>query len=113
MSLLFTGHGDQLLKYKYIENLLFKQSVKQGKLFDSEEGAYEHITEFVKTYNLEITLHELEEPDLRKYKTFNAFFARNLKPNARPADSPDDPRVVVSAADCRYVCLLVLHQGLY
>lgn len=64
MSLLFTGAGDQLLGYKYISKvrswycnsletelsilsepslqiqLLIQQSIKQGKLFDSEVGAY-------------------------------------------------------------------------
>lgn len=64
MSLLFTGAGDKLLGYKYISKvrswywtncethfsieaepslqgqLLIQQSIKQGKLFDSEVGAY-------------------------------------------------------------------------
>ena len=59
MSLLFGTRGDevrcsstaaevakdnwlclQLLGYKYIQSLLTKQSVKQGKLFDAELGAY-------------------------------------------------------------------------
>ncbi|KAK9895049.1 hypothetical protein P389DRAFT_172616 [Cystobasidium minutum MCA 4210] len=99
MSLLFTGAGDQLLGYKYISKLLIQQSIRQGKLFDSEDGAYEHIVEFVKTYNLEGSLGDLLEPDLTKYKTFNNFFSRQLKPDARPAEGGDD--IVVSLADCR------------
>lgn len=99
MSLLYTGAGDQVLGSKYIKNQLFKQSTKQGKLFDHEEGALEHIESFVKTYKLEDTLDQLLEPDLTKYKTFNSFFYRKLKPDARPADP--DPNSVVSAADCR------------
>lgn len=99
MSLLYTGAGDQVLGYKYIQNQLYKQSVKQGKLFDQEEGAYEHIESFVRTYKLEDTLDQLLEPDLTKYKTFNSFFSRSLKPGARPADP--DPQSIVSVADCR------------
>jgi len=38
------------------------------------------------------------------YKTFNEFFYRELKPSARPIADPDDPRVVVSPADCRMMC---------
>ena len=40
-------------------------------------------------------------PSLSAYKTFNAFFYRKLKPEARPIAAPADPRVLVSAADCR------------
>lgn len=36
------------------------------------------------------------------FRTFNDFFARRLKPNARPIDSPDDDRVVVYPADCTF-----------
>lgn len=61
----------------------------------------EHILSFVKTYQLEDTLPQLAQPDLKAYKTFNSFFYRGLKPDARPVASPDDPNVVVSAADCR------------
>lgn len=99
MSLLFTGAGDQLLGYNYIGKLLIQQSIKQGKLFDSEVGAYEHIVEFVKTYKLQDSLQELAEPDITKYKTFNSFFTRSLKPGVRPP--ADGERTVVSLADCR------------
>lgn len=34
-------------------------------------------------------------------QTFNTFFARRLKASARPIDAQDDPRTVVSPADCR------------
>jgi len=101
MNFLYRGAGDQLLGFSYIRNQLHKQSVKQGKLFDQEEDALEHIQAFVKTYRLESSLAELAEPDLSKYKTFNSFFYRALAPGARPAAQPEDPRVVVSSADCR------------
>ena len=34
-------------------------------------------------------------------KTFNSFFARRLKPTARPITSPTNPSIIVSPADCR------------
>ncbi|KAH6880634.1 phosphatidylserine decarboxylase-domain-containing protein [Thelonectria olida] len=36
------------------------------------------------------------------FRTFNEFFARHLKPGARPIDSPDDDRVIVYPADCTF-----------
>lgn len=63
------------------------------------EPLQEHIVEFVKTYNLQDSLQELLEPDLTKYRTFNLFFSRALKPGVRPPAGDD--RTVVSAADCR------------
>lgn len=38
-----------------------------------------------------------------QFKNFNEFFYRALKPGARPCSAPDDPRVIVSPADCRSV----------
>lgn len=40
---------------------------------------------------------------LEKFRNFNEFFYRALKPEARPCSAPDDPRIVVSPADCRSV----------
>jgi len=40
---------------------------------------------------------------VEKFKNFNEFFYRALKPDSRPCSAPDDPRVVVSPADCRSV----------
>lgn len=40
---------------------------------------------------------------VEKFRTFNEFFYRALKPEARPCSAPDEPRVVVSPADCRSV----------
>lgn len=40
---------------------------------------------------------------ISEFKNFNEFFYRALKPSARPCSAPDDPRVIVSPADCRTV----------
>jgi len=34
---------------------------------------------------------------------FNEFFYRKLKPDARPCSAPEDPKVIVSPADCRSI----------
>lgn len=46
-------------------------------------------------------MKEVLLPNPSDYKTFNEFFSRKLKPNARPIASPKDNSVIVSAADCR------------
>lgn len=40
---------------------------------------------------------------LKEFKTFNQFFYRALKPDARPCSAPDNPHIIVSPADCRSV----------
>ena len=40
---------------------------------------------------------------VEEFKTFNQFFYRALKPNARPCSAPDNPRIIVSPADSRSV----------
>lgn len=40
---------------------------------------------------------------MEDYKSFNEFFYRALKPNARPCSAPDNSRIATSPADCRSV----------
>ncbi|KAF8875750.1 phosphatidylserine decarboxylase-domain-containing protein [Mucidula mucida] len=89
--------GMHLLFYGKPQVLLLGTET-QGKIYDSPESA-ESIHSFVKTYSLSLT--ELLEPDICKYPTFNAFFARKLRPDARPVKNIDDPVGICSAADCR------------
>jgi len=44
---------------------------------------------------------QLLEPDFTKYKNFNAFFSRQLKPSARPVTDAEDLSVLTSPADSR------------
>ncbi|GAA5885843.1 hypothetical protein JCM16303_000077 [Sporobolomyces ruberrimus] len=100
MQLLYHGkEQERLVANTRIEALLKQQSEKQGKAFDSTEKALEHIQAFVKTYN--INCEELLHPNLADYSTFNQFFYRKLRPNARPPANPEDLRVVSSGSDCR------------
>jgi phosphatidylserine decarboxylase len=99
MHLLFYGHEQvELLETKKVEDILREQSIKQGKLFDDPKSA-QSIEHFVKTYSLQ--LDELLVPDLSQYKTFNEFFYRKLKVDARPVQNADDSKGICSAADCR------------
>jgi phosphatidylserine decarboxylase len=53
------------------------------------------IDRFVKSFRPD--LREAQEPDARSYGSFNEFFTRALKADARPIDA--DPRVIVSPVD--------------
>ncbi|PVF95541.1 hypothetical protein CPB86DRAFT_863907 [Serendipita vermifera] len=77
--------------------LLKSMSIKEGIKFNAPESA-KGIAAFVEFHNLNV--NEILEP-LDSFKNFNEFFYRKLKPDARPVADPDDPRTVVSAADCR------------
>ncbi|MBL4865357.1 MAG: phosphatidylserine decarboxylase [Pseudomonadales bacterium] len=58
-----------------------------GFFAKTENPSIKHylITTFANTYN--VNMEEALEPDLKQYKNFNAFFTRQLKPNARPIDN--------------------------
>ncbi|KAI0712799.1 phosphatidylserine decarboxylase-domain-containing protein [Cerioporus squamosus] len=99
MHLLFYG-GTQikLLHNRTVESVLRDLSVRQGKVYDSPESV-KSIPSFVETYS--IGLDELEQPDMTKYKSFNEFFSRKLKPGARPVKNAADANGFCSPADCR------------
>ncbi|KAG0218119.1 hypothetical protein BGX33_008503 [Mortierella sp. NVP41] len=89
MHLLFAYQLDhRLLETHRLQHLFLMESQTQGRHFD-DPASVSHIKPFINTYKLDLT--ELLEPDTTKYKTFNEFFYRRLKADARPIDSKDDP----------------------
>ncbi|CAH2353915.1 phosphatidylserine decarboxylase proenzyme 2 [[Candida] railenensis] len=84
-------------KSRRIRQLLKKLSVKQGSKFDNPSSKND-IPSFIKFHRLDLA--ECLEEDMTKYDTFNEFFYRKLKPDARP-NASEDERIVVSPADCR------------
>ncbi|KIJ65112.1 hypothetical protein HYDPIDRAFT_153053 [Hydnomerulius pinastri MD-312] len=102
MHMLFYGKEQvKLLEgNKHVEDLLREQSIREGQIYDSPESV-KNIPSFISTYKLQ--LDELLEPDIHKYKTFNEFFYRKLKADARPVENAEDPNAFCSAADSRLV----------
>ncbi|CAF3631717.1 unnamed protein product [Rotaria sp. Silwood1] len=101
MRLLFSGPIQrELLHTNALRNFFARETLRLGKEFD-EPKSRKHISAFIKMY--QIDLNELLEPDISKYFTFNEFFYRKLKTDARPIDNHDDPNIIVSAADCRLI----------
>ncbi|CCL98617.1 uncharacterized protein FIBRA_00619 [Fibroporia radiculosa] len=87
--------------------LLKSMSIKQGIKYDSPQSARE-IPAFVAFHNLNVD--EILEP-ISSFKTFNEFFYRKLKPNARPTENPDDPCRLVSGADCRLMVFETVNEA--
>ncbi|ELR04183.1 hypothetical protein GMDG_06605 [Pseudogymnoascus destructans 20631-21] len=99
IRLLYKGLKSREMEKKRIRKLLRGLSVKQGVKYDDPASKNE-IPKFIAFHQLDMSevLYPIED-----FKNFNQFFYRELKPNARPCSAPDNPRIIVSPADCRSV----------
>lgn len=79
--------------------MLRSLSIKQGRKYD-DPASTSQIRDFINFHQLDMS--EVLMP-VEKFRSFNEFFYRALKPDARPCSAPDEPRIVVSPADCRSV----------
>ncbi|KAI9680667.1 MAG: hypothetical protein M1817_004107 [Caeruleum heppii] len=99
IRLLYKGLKSREMEKKRIRKLLRSLSVKQGRKYDDPASARE-----IKTF---INFHQLNMSEvllsLDQFRTFNEFFYRQLKEGARPCSAPDNPKIIVSPADCRSV----------
>ncbi|KAK0728495.1 phosphatidylserine decarboxylase-domain-containing protein [Lasiosphaeria miniovina] len=99
IRLLYKGLKANNMEKKRIRKLLKSLSIKQGKKYDDPASKAE-IPSFIKFHGLDMS--EVLLP-MSEFKSFNEFFYRALKPDARPCSAPNNPRIVVSPADCRSV----------
>ncbi|KAG5930792.1 hypothetical protein E4U53_002124 [Claviceps sorghi] len=99
IRLLYKGLKSRDMENKRIRKLLKNLSIKQGKKFD-DPASKDEIDKFIEFHGLDMS--EVLLP-LDQFKNFNEFFYRALKPGARPCSAPDEPRIIVSPADCRTV----------
>ncbi|KAL1842640.1 hypothetical protein VTJ49DRAFT_4551 [Mycothermus thermophilus] len=99
IRLLYKGLKANNMEKKRIRKLLKSLSIKQGKKYDDPASKAE-IPKFIAFHGLDLS--EVLLP-LSEFKNFNEFFYRALKPGARPVSAPDNPRIIVSPADCRSV----------
>lgn len=99
IRLLYKGLRSNNMENKRIRKLLKGLSIKQGRKYDDPISRQE-IQKFINFHQLDMS--EVLLP-LKEFKTFNEFFYRALKPDARPCSAPNNPRIIVSPADCRSV----------
>ncbi|KAL7747227.1 hypothetical protein RI367_007438 [Sorochytrium milnesiophthora] len=106
--LLFNPAMEVLDQTEAVRHAFGADAVHAGHKMNQPHSARE-IEPFVKFH--EINMDWFEPEDLSAYKTFNEFFVRKLKPGARPIDSPNDPTVITSAADCRVVVFETVEES--
>ncbi|KAL1998461.1 hypothetical protein VTN02DRAFT_6128 [Thermoascus thermophilus] len=99
IRLLYKGLKSREMEKKRIRKMLKSLSIKQGKKYDDPASASQ-IEDFINFHQLDMS--EVLLP-VDQFKTFNEFFYRALKPGSRPCSAPDNPKIVVSPADCRTV----------
>ncbi|TKX20593.1 phosphatidylserine decarboxylase proenzyme-2 [Elsinoe australis] len=99
IRLLYKGLGSKDMEKKRIRKLLKSMSFKQGRKYDDPASAAQ-IPGFINFHQLDMS--EVLLPT-SQFKSFNEFFYRQLKPDARPCSAPDRPEIITSPADCRSV----------
>ncbi|THY24926.1 hypothetical protein D6D01_05266 [Aureobasidium pullulans] len=99
IRLLYKGLKSRDMEKKRIRKLLRSLSFKQGRKYDDPASASQ-IPGFINFHQLDMSEVLLQTSD---FKSFNEFFYRKLKPDARPCSAADRPEIVVSPADCRSV----------
>ncbi|KAF3491013.1 C2 domain-containing protein [Arthroderma uncinatum] len=99
IRLLYKGLKSRDMEKKRIRKMLKSLSIKQGRKYD-DPASSSQIDAFIAFHQLDMS--EVLLP-LDQFKTFNEFFYRALKPDARPCSAPENPDIIVSPADCRSV----------
>jgi phosphatidylserine decarboxylase len=99
IRLLYKGLKSKDMEKKRIRKLLKGLSFKQGVKYDDPASKAE-IQKFINFHQLDMS--EVLLP-IEQFKSFNEFFYRQLKPDARPCSAPENPRIIVSPADSRSV----------
>lgn len=90
MHVLYYGsEQERVLQWQRTLALLKAQSEKMGKEYDDPRSV-DHIQPFIQSFQLQDSMKEMVQPDPTKYKTFNEFFSREIKPEARPPAQPQD-----------------------
>ncbi|KAI4164337.1 MAG: hypothetical protein LQ342_001983 [Letrouitia transgressa] len=107
IRLLYKGLKSREMEKKRIRKLLRSLSFKQGKKYDDPISARE-IQAFINFHQLDLS--EVLKP-IEQFKNFNEFFYRELKPDARPCSAPNNPKIIVSPADCRSVVFNTLDEA--
>lgn len=108
-------YGDDAMKIFYGSELGAQITSKllTNKILSNIYGAYNDsalsktkIRSFVEAMNIDVSECDRE---LHEYQSFNDFFARKLRPDARPTN--DDPNVVVSPSDGRLLVFPRIDDG--
>lgn len=97
IKLFYKSFFDKAIDKKKMKKLLRNLSIKQGEKFDSPSSASQ-ISSFIQFHRLDLS--DCRVQDISSFKTFNQFFYRRLKPDARPLET-DEPLILSSPCDSR------------
>ncbi|MCJ1247833.1 hypothetical protein MMC30_005048 [Trapelia coarctata] len=101
MHLLYYGsEQEKVLHWQRTLELLKMESEKMGREYDAPESK-SHIVPFIDSFQLWDSMKEMKQPDPDQYATFNEFFAREIREDARPPAEMENEFVTSSPADCR------------
>lgn len=82
-----------------VHTFLAKQiTLRYCSQYTKKKGAEKRIKKFIKEFHIDTD--EAEKP-VYQYQSLQEFFQRHLKAKARIIASPNDPKVMISPADCR------------
>ena len=111
MHLLYYGSlQSQMLHWERVISLLKKETLRMGKEYDNPKSKA-HIKPFMESFHLDKTMHQYVKPDPEQYANFNEFFAREIRPDARPIVEPNNEHVTSSPADCRLTAFPTIDQA--
>ena len=94
-ALYYGSEQEKLLQWKRTVALLKAQSEKMGRQYDDPRSVA-HIMPFIESFALQDSMAQMLQPDPAKYATFNEFFAREIREDARPPAEPQDVRVLLA-----------------
>lgn len=101
MHLLYYGsEQEKVLHWQRTLALLKTETEKMGREYDDPESM-SHIIPFIESFQLWESMKDMKQPDPNSYHTFNEFFAREIREDARPPAEPENELVTSSPADCR------------
>ncbi|KAI0631145.1 phosphatidylserine decarboxylase-domain-containing protein [Trametes polyzona] len=81
--------------YTWLSEWLIQYAKEMGRWMDSPESINE---ESIRTFYNTPSYH-MEDYVRAHWRTFNEFFARDIKKSVRPIDAPSDSRIIVHPAD--------------
>jgi len=88
-ALYYGSEQEKVLQWQRTLALLKNQSEKMGREYDSP-ASVAHIAPFIQSFDLQDSMREMVQPDPRAYPTFNEFFSREIREDARPPAEPQD-----------------------
>ncbi len=97
-KIMYSKPIDFIDRWRIIRNALKNENIHDEHVYNKRKSVTQ-IPQFIDFYRIKMEDFEPSNPFL--YKTFNDFFLRRLVEGARPITNSNDPKQIISPADCR------------